>query len=428
MNIRIKGCQKVKGQLTPSGSKNSAVALIPASILIKGVTKLENVPDITDVDRLCAILQKLGSIIVWDKKRCVMEIDNSDLSFEGLTKEDVGNMRGVSLLWGPMLARFKKVDFRGLPGGCTLGARPLEPHFDAFKNFGISINNNDGLVMNSAGAKASSFWLTEMSPTVTENVLCFASTLKGKSKIIGAASDPQVQDVCRFLTSAGVKIKGISSNVLEIEGVDKLISVTHQIQSDHYEIATFLAIAASTGGGITIKNRLSDDLFEPYYSVFKRFGLELVKKGNDLVLPAGQKVVITECVDKPMIVRAQPWPALLVDTLPIFIPLALVAKKGQVLFHNWMYEAGLFWTSELMKFGANVVMCDPHRIMVTSGNKLYGATIEAPYIIRAVVALTMTAMIAEGDSIVLNADALYRGHPHFAQNLSRMGAEIEEIK
>lgn len=429
MDIKITGGRVLKGEITPSGSKNSAVALVPASIIIHGKTKLTNVPDITDVDRLVAVLTKLGSKVVWDKNTNTMEIDNTSLSFDNLTKDDVGNMRGISLLWGPMLARFKKVDFKGMPGGCTLGARPLEPHFDAFRHFGVVVESPNGEVfMDGRKAKAASFWLSEMSPTATENALFFASTQKGKSVITGAASDPQVQEVCRFLVACGAKIKGIGSSVLEVEGVTQLRPVEYEIRSDHYEIATFLAMAASTGGSITINKRLPDVLFEPYEYHFARFGLQFTKKDSQLILEKGQPITMKEGVCQSMVVRAQPWPALLVDTLPIFIPLALKADQGQALFHNWMYEAGLFWTSELLKFGANVVMCDPHRVLVTAGNKLKGALIEAPYIIRAVVALAMTAMVAEGESTILNADALYRGHPHFADNLTRLGAKIKVTK
>lgn len=429
MNIKVQGGQIISGEITPSGSKNSAVAIIPATILFDKKVVLSNIPDITDVKRLVLIMEKLGSRIVWDKEKMEMEIDNSKISFKGLDHEDLGNMKGTSLFWGPMLARFGEVGFEDLPGGCTLGFRTLEPHYHAFKDLGVEVKETIRSVkMDAKNAKGSKIWLTEMSPTATENVIMLATGLKGKTKIIGAASEPQVQDLCDFLNKCGADISGIGSNVLEINGDRQLNPVKHELLSDHYEITTFLALAAITGGEIKI-NKAMPGLIDNIIGVFQRFGIEVVYEGDTAIIQKGQEILIKEDEGRGVLsIKAQPWPGLPVDTLPLFIPLALAAKKGEALFHNWMYDAGLFWTSELQKFGGNIVMCDPHRVLVIAGNHLRGATIEAPYIIRAVVALTMSAMISQGESLILNADALYRGHPNFAENLRKLGAKIEEVK
>lgn len=427
MDIKVIGGQKISGEIYPSGSKNSAVAIIPATILLNKPVKIENIPDISDVTRLVKIMQKLGSKIIWDKEVSEMTIDNSNLRFEDLDKDDLGNMRGTSLLWGPMLARFKNVVFKDLPGGCTLGIRSLGPHYDVFKKLGVVVEeDNCGAKMDATKARANELWLTEMSVTATENVIMLATLISGTTKVIGAASEPQVQDLCQFLITCGARIKGVGSNILEIEGVDSLFSSDYAIFSDHYEIATYLALGAVTGGNIKVHNALPD-LFIPITEVFHKFGVEICYEGNTAVLESPDNLVIKEGLAHPLNIKAQPWPALPVDLLPVFIPLALAARDGQVLFHNWMYEAGLFWTSELSKLGANVVLCDPHRVLVTAGNKLKGAILEAPYIIRAVVSLTMVAMISEGESTILNADALYRGHPNFVENLRKLGASIEKI-
>lgn len=425
MDIKVKGCQVLSGEITPSGSKNSAVALIPASLLFDKPITLCNVPEITDVDRLVNIMTKLGSKIDWVKDQRKMMIDNSKVDVTSLNSDDLGNMKGTSLLWGPMLARFGKVDFGDLPGGCTLGVRPLDPHYEAFEKLGVKIDNgHDSVKMNASVAKAQEIWLTEMSPTVTENVIMFASRLKGKTTIIGAASEPQVQDLCVMLQKTGVKIGGIGSSILSVYGKDQLEPVEHEMLSDHYEIATFLALGATTGGEIKVHNAIPQYFHHINY-VFSKFGVDIEYDGNTAIVRKDQKLKIKSGTNGALNVKAQPWPALPVDALPLFIPIALAARAGQVLFHNWMYEAGLFWTSEMLKYGANIIMADPHRVIVTAGNKLSGATIEAPYIIRAVVALVMTAMIAEGESTILNADALYRGHPYFKENLQKLGAQIE---
>jgi UDP-N-acetylglucosamine 1-carboxyvinyltransferase len=427
MNIKVRGGQKLSGDVYPSGSKNSAVALIPATLLFDKPVTLQNIPDITDVDRLIGILRKLGSVVNWNKDNKTLEIDNSGIRFENLTRDDLGNMKGTSLLWGPMLARFGKVNFEDLPGGCTLGVRPLDPHYIAFRALGVVVDEGEcSASMDASNAKSGEVWLTEMSPTATENVIMLATGLTGTTRIVGAASEPQVQDLCGFLIKCGATIRGVGSSILEIDGGKVLTPTDYALLSDHYEIATFLALGAATGGKIYVHNALPQ-LFHPLAHVFSKFGLIVKYDGDTAYIEEDSHITINGDGSDTLIVKAQPWPALPVDTLPLFIPLALAAKKGSVLFHNWMYESGLFWTSELTKLGGNVIMADPHRVLVISGNKLHSAKLEAPYIIRAVVAMVMAAMSAEGETEILNADALYRGHPHFAENLRKLGALIEEV-
>src|SRR4030067_2016914 len=253
MDIKVKGKQVLSGEIYPSGSKNSAVAVLSASLLFDKKLTFGNIPDITDVYTMIDILEKFGSKISCNKNKNFVQIDNSRISFKNLQSDDLGHLRGTSLLWGSMLVRFKKVDFRDLPGGCTLGLRPLDTHYLAFRDLGIIVkeDSNSG-TMDASKAKSKTIWLNEMSPTATENVILLATALKGKTKIIGAASEPQVQDLCKFLVKCGVNINGVGSNILDIEGGKNLKPVNHDILSDHYEIATFLALAAVTQGKIKI--------------------------------------------------------------------------------------------------------------------------------------------------------------------------------
>ena len=428
MNIRVQGKQVLSGEVSASGYKNSAVCLIPSSILFDKVLKLKNIPAISDVDKMVNVLTKLGSKIDWDRENGNLTIDNSKLRLEKLTKEDLGNMKGIALLWGPMVARFGKVVFEGLPGGCTLGFRTLTPHYQAFLDLGVSVvEGRNSAKMDISKAKGREIFLTEMSPTATENVIMLATGLKGITKIVGAASEPQVQDLCNFLVSCGARISGIASSILEIEGGIQLSPNEHSIISDDHEVATFLAMGASTGGSVKVNN-VNKWTFEPVKRTFESFGVEIKYDGNSAYVSGNQEIKI-KCEEGRgyLLVKPRPWPGLLVDNLPIFIPLSLAASSGQVMFHNWMYEGGLFWVSELQKLGANIIMADPHRVIVTAGNKLLADTLEAPYIIRAVVAMVMTAMIADGETMILNADSLYRGHPDFAENLRALGAKIEEV-
>lgn len=429
MRIKVQGGQVLSGTIIPSGSKNAAVALIPATLLFDKPITLHNVPDITDVAKLTKILESLGSVITWDKSTQSLTIDNSHISQENLDRSNMATIRGTNLLWGPLLGRFRKVKFDNLPGGCTLGIRTLDPHYKAFHDLGVTVKQatRSSIEMEASKAHSSAVWLSEMSPTVTENILMFAVTLPGTTVITGAASEPNVQCVCRFLTQAGAKISGLGSNTLTITGGLPLHPITFDIISDHYEIATFLALGAATDGEVRVTDALPQH-FAPISHEFSKLGIHIEYEGDTAIVRPGQfDHHPVEHKNMPTIIRAQPWPALPVDLLPMFIALSLATPHGhQYLFHNWMYESGLFWTSELQKFGANVVMMDPHRVLSTPGTKLYGARVDAPYIIRATVALVMTAMISQGESEIRNADALYRGHPRFAENLRSLGAKIEE--
>lgn len=428
MNIRIRGKQVLTGEIYPSGSKNSAVHIIPSTLLISGKVRLENIPDISDVAKLVNVLQKLGSKINWDRSANILEVDNSSIDFKALTEDDMGSMKASSLLWGGLLGRFKKVDFSQLPGGCTLGIRPFEPFYKSFRDLGVKVTETQkGVIMDATQAKAGRIWLSEMAVSVTSTLVMLATTFKGKTTLVGTASEPQVQDLCNFLVCAGANIKGIGSSSLEIEGGKTLTAVTYKILNDHNEIATFLALGAATGGEIKVHNA-EPQLFPQINYEFSKFNVEVSYNKDIALVKKNQKIRFTGSFDKKTnVVRAQPWPGLPVDLIPIFIPLALVAPAGYMMYHNWMYESGLFWTSELIKLGAEIIMCDPHRVIVMGGNKLNGAKLEAPYIIRAVVSMVIACMVSEGESLILNADALYRGHPRFAENLRKLGAEIEEV-
>lgn len=427
MNIHITGGQVLSGEITPSGSKNSALAVMTASILFDQPITLGNIPDLSDVSTIINALEKLGSNVTWDKDARKLHIDNSKLAWRRFTASDVTDMKGTSMLWGGLLGRFQKSDFEELPGGCALGARPVDAHFTAFRDLGVIVTEDaEGIIMDASSARAGEVWLTELSPTATANVIMLATKLKGQTKIIGAASELSVQDLCNFLNSAGAKIAGVGSNVLTIDGVDHLGPTNYEILSDHYEIATFLALAACTGGEIKVHNAMPEH-FQPIIREFAKFNVKINYDGTTAYVAKGQKVMMGKKPGHTTLLRPQPWPALPVDMLPLFIPLALEAPTGTALFHNWMYESALFWTTELLKFGANVTILDPHRVMTIAGNPLKGARVNAPYIIRATVALIMTALIADGQSVITNADSLDRGHENFIDKLQSLGANIERM-
>ncbi len=429
MTLKIQGGHKLQGTVTPSGSKNSIVALVPATLLFSTPVTLRNVPEITDVKRLIEILESMGSQIAWDKTAKTLSIDNSSINYDPITPKDIKStkgIRGTTLLWGPMLAKFKKAESSEQPAGCTLGARPIDAHFQAFIDLGVTVKtDNNQVILDATSAKPNHIWLLETSVTATENAVMLATALTGTTTISNAASEPHVQDLCNFLIKCGAKITGVGSNILTIEGGHPLSPQEHSVIPDIYEVGTFLALGALTQGEIRVENALPEHM-TGIVREFAKFGIEINFEGTTAIVKNNQTPEITK-TKSPMIVRAQPWPALPVDMLPLFIPLALKSPKGQALFHNWMYESGLYWTSELQKLGANLTMCDPHRVIVTGGNKLVGTQLDAPYIIRAVISMVMAAMIATGETTILNADSIHRGHPDFVKNLQSLGAQIEEI-
>lgn len=428
MDVRIRGGKILQGEITPSGSKNSAMAILPASILVEGKVELDNVPAITDVEKIVGVLQRLGAKIDWDKERRNMVIDNRDLEYTVFRHEDIGNMKGIAMFWGAMLARFGKVVFEELPGGCTLGARPLDAHFLVFKDLGVKISIDDnGVNMSADNVVAREVWLEEMSPTATANALMLAASIDGKTTIVGAAAEPSVQDLCNFLVGAGLKIEGIGSSKLVVVGGSRLSETKHRIFSDHIEIATYIALGACQSASLKILDAMPNN-FVHIGRQFEKFGVTLEYSGETCELKMNNGPILREGLRKTTVIRAQPWPGLPVDTLPLFIPLALACKEGTVMFHNWMYESALFWTGELASFGGNVVLCDPHRVIVTGGNHLHGAEVTAPYIIRAAVSLMMTALLAEGESMIRNIDPVFRGHPTMLETLTNLGADISLIR
>src|SRR3989344_2728031 len=325
MQVKIQGGTKLTGEITPSGRKNSIVTLIPASLLFDQPVTLKNVPDITDVDRLIEIMTSLGSKITRDKARNSLTLDNSHPRFDPIETKDVKStkgIRGTTLLWGPMLARFGRTESSEQPPGCTLGARPLDTHFQAFLDLGVKVTTkNNHIHMDASRSAAGPVWLLETSPTATENVIAFATKLPGVTTITNAASEPNVQDLCNFLNACGAKISGIGSSVLTIDGGQPLTPTEHTVISDHYEIGTFLALGGLTGGCIKVHSALPEH-FITINREFAKFGIAISYTGDTAVIDCDQHPVITRTTT-PMIVRAQPWPALPADMLPAFIPLAL---------------------------------------------------------------------------------------------------------
>jgi len=424
-NLIVRGGNKLSGVITPAGNKNSALPILCATLLTDELVKIKNFPELTDVSKLIELMQSLGSKINWDKEKEEVQIDNS-----GFCKSFGDNgfplgMRGAVLLLAPLIHRHKVLEVKEEIGGCSLGIRELDPHLEVLSTLGAKVSS-DGKIKIEAndGLKGGSLWQDYMSVTTTENFAMAASLANGTSVMVNAASEPHVQDLCNFLVQMGANIEGIGSSTLTVHGVEKLHGTEFTISSDHHEITTLLALGAMTGGDVRVNNAIPEH-FQLINKTFAKFGVDIKYDGDTAYSVSNGKLKVVEPFTKNLLqkVEAAPWPYFPTDLLPLIMALAVKAE-GNSMFWNKLYEGGFFWIPEMIKFGAHIVMCDPHRVIVFGGKELKPTTVDAPNIIRATVALLMVALTIEGESVILNADTVKRAHPNFVENLQKLGADI----
>jgi UDP-N-acetylglucosamine 1-carboxyvinyltransferase len=328
----------------------------------------------------------------------------------------------------------KKISLPTNAKGCSLGIRELDPHLEILEKLGARIAHNPSTKLRAGGGltlslkgrfRGARHWPDYMSVTATENFVMAAVLADGESVLLNAASEPHVQDLCAVLAAMGAKIAGLGTSQLTVTGVKALTGGTFTINSDHHEVVTFLALGAITGGEVRVKNSLPHH-FDLINRSFAKLGVQIDYEGDTAIVRRKQRLVIAEPFTANLLpkIEAAPWPYFPVDLLPCMIALA-VRARGTVMFWNKVYEGGFTWMSELSKFGAHVVVSDPHRITVFGAKPLRPTVVEAPYIIRAAVALYMVAASIPGRSVVKNADTIMRAHPHFVENLRSLGAEVE---
>ncbi len=425
-NLIVRGGNKLSGEITPAGNKNSALPILCASLLTNESVTINNFPDLTDVQKLIDLMISMGSEIQWDKENCTLKINNSKF------KNNLGDngfpmgMRGAILLLGPLVTRMQDIEVKKEIGGCALGIRELDPHLEVLQGLGVKIEEEKNIlkIYSPKRLVGGKLWQDYMSVTTTENFIMAASKAKGISVMTNAASEPHVQDLCNFLISMGAKIDGVGTSTLTITGVEELHSTEFSISSDHHEITTLLALGAMTGGEIRVNNA-EPEFFPLIRKTFKKFGVQIEYEGETAIIKPVSKLIIQEPYTKNMLqkIEAAPWPYFPADLIPLMIALA-VKSEGNIMFWNKLYEGGFFWIQEMMKFGAHIVMCDPYRVIVFGNKPLSPATVDSPNIIRATVALMMVALTINGESIIRNADSIKRAHPNFVENLQKLGADI----
>ena len=422
----VRGGQRLRGEIEPSANKNAVLPVLCATLLSDAPITLRNVPEITDVIRIHAFFQELGTTIDWDKSAKVLKIDHSTISASARATLPQAMRASIMMIPG-LLYRLGEARLEHEVKGCTLGAREIDPHVAVFKAFGAEEGTmgKDIVFRQKERGEGTRMWLEYASVTTTENFIISALAARGTSQIVNAACEPHVQELCAFLELMGAKIRGKGTSMVSIDGGAELHGADYTFVEDFHEVATFMALAAVTGGDISVRNSQPEN-FMLIDRTFEKFGAHVQHADGWSRLDAPAELVVQQNFTTHLTtkVEAAPWPYIPADLLPIFIALGVKAK-GQVMFWNKVYEGGLTWHTELSLFGAHTLLCDPHRLITFGGDRLVPATVTSPYIIRVAIAMLMVAASIEGESTILDADPIRRAHPNFTENIDSLGVDVQ---
>lgn len=421
----IEGGAPLSGTLAPAGNKNGALPILACCLLTAEQIRVGNVPRIRDVDAMLWILESIGVQVAWTGANEVTLCAADAAGDVALDAELAEQIRASFLLAGPLLARFGRAVMPP-PGGDVIGRRRLDPHLDAFRAMGAETLTGRDIVLEApSGLRASDVFMDEPSVMATENALMAAALTPGATVIRNAACEPHVQDLARMLVKMGADIHGIGSNLITVEGAKTLHGCAHEVAPDHIEIGSFIALAGVTGGELRITGTVPDDL-RMIRLVFERIGLRTELDGEDVLVPGGQKLIAQADVGEyKSKIQDGPWPAFPADLTSIAVALATQAE-GSILVHEWMFENRLIFTDKLILMGADIVMCDPHRAIVTGPRRLRAARVESPDI-RAGMAMLLAALCAEGQSEIGNVRQIDRGYERIDERLRELGARIERV-
>jgi UDP-N-acetylglucosamine 1-carboxyvinyltransferase len=432
-SFEVVGSTKLKGEITPQGAKNEALQIISAVLLTSDRVTITNIPDITDVNLQIELLQEIGvRVDRRSRSTCLFMADQVDVNHLGSEafRKKSSRLRGSVMLAGPMLARFKRA-YMPKPGGDKIGRRKLDTHIVGFEKLGAQfffLEEYQNFLLTTEGLVGTSMVLDEPSVTGTANILMAAVLAEGTTTIYNAACEPYIQQLCKMLINMGAKITGVGSNLLVIEGVEKLKGTEHQILPDMIEVGSFIGLAAMTQSEITIKNAGIQHL-GVIPEKFQQLGIKMHCKNDDIFIPAQDSYEIQTFMDGSVLtIYDHPWPGFTPDLLSIVLVVATQAI-GSVLIHQKMFESRLFFVDKLMEMGAQIILCDPHRATVIGlGRKhtLRGITMSSPDI-RAGVALLIAALSADGKSTIQNIEQIDRGYQYIDKRLNALGAQIKRI-
>jgi UDP-N-acetylglucosamine 1-carboxyvinyltransferase len=419
----IEGSYPLKGKIRANGNKNAALPIIAASLLTDEEVIIRNIPDIEDIKVMLEILKQLGATVkALDKNGYSIKTDIKQTSIAS----ELGKKIRTSILFaGPLLARTGEVELPP-PGGDVIGRRRLDTHFLALSELGGRVELGAHYKLTAPKLTGSDIFLDETSVTGTENAVMAAVLAQGKTVLSNAASEPHVQDLCKFLNAMGAKIQGVGSNILTIEGVPKLHGIDYKIGTDFMEVGSLIGLAAVTRGEIEIQDAQPENM-RMTRLVFEKLGIHWETDGKSIFVPAQQerKVVYDIGGMIPKIDDA-PWPGFPPDLISIIIVTA-TQVDGTVLIFEKMYESRMFFIDKLVSMGAKIVLCDPHRAVVTGPARLKGQELTSPDI-RAGMAMVLAALCADGKSVIQNVIQIERGYENLVGRLRKLGAKIEEVE
>jgi UDP-N-acetylglucosamine 1-carboxyvinyltransferase len=420
----IEGGHRLEGTVRASGNKNGVLPVLAACLLTSEPVELTNVPRIRDVATMMALIDDLGADVEWTGPNEV-RVDAAAVHKTELDEELCRRIRASFLLAGPLLARFGKVSVPP-PGGDVIGRRRLDPHIHALAELGAEIELNGRYDMRADRLVGKQVFLDEPSVMATENAVMAAVLAEGETVIGNAACEPHVQDLCRFLVSLGAEIEGIESNVLRITGVGSLHGGAWRIAPEHIEVGSFIGMAAVTGGDITITDLTPRDL-APIVPVFERLGVRIELGETSVRVPPGQELVIRDDLGGAIPkIEDGPWPQFPADLTSIALTVATQAH-GTILIFEKMFESRLFFVDKLVSMGARIILCDPHRAVVTGPAQLYGQRMSSPDI-RAGMAMVIAALCADGTSMIGEAYQVDKGYERIDERLRALGARIERVE
>ncbi|HEY7472116.1 MAG TPA: UDP-N-acetylglucosamine 1-carboxyvinyltransferase [Gemmatimonadota bacterium] len=415
----VVGGRPIRGEMVPAGNKNEALPCLAAALLAEEPVRIDNVPAIADTRTMIDLLETLGCTVAVGDHAVTVGAAGAGAPDLDMARQ----IRGSFLLAGPLLARRGRVHLPA-PGGDRIGRRRVDTHLLAFRALGarISLEEREYVLEAPDGLAGTDIFLDEASVMGTENAIMAAVRARGRTRIANAASEPHVQGLCRMLVAMGASIRGIGTNVLEIQGVDGLAACRHRIGPDHIEVGSFVGLAAVTGGELTIRGAGVEHL--PMIRIaFERLGVRLEVDGDDVRVPGGQDLAIVDDAGGavPHLDDA-PWPGFPADLTSIMVVVATQAR-GTILVHEKMFESRLFFVDQLQRMGARIVLCDPHRVVVTGPAALAGAQISSPDI-RAGMALLIAALAARGESVIQNVHQIDRGYEAIDRRLLALGADV----
>ena len=420
----VEGGRQLSGTIRPSGNKNAALPIVCAALLTEHPVTLENVPRIRDVETLVELVASSGADLRWSDRN-TLQIHAKTVRAANLDPYLCKKIRASILLAGPMLARCGGIELPP-PGGDVIGRRRVDTHFLALEQLGAKFELSDSFHLTTRGLVGADVFLDEPSVTATENALMAAVAASGTTVLRNAACEPHVQDLCHFLVALGAEIDGIGTNKITINGGRRLGSATHRIGPDHIEVGSFIGLAAVTSSHLRIANAGVEHLRSTLMG-FARLGVRCIVDGPDLVIPAEQeKVIQSDLGGHVPKLEDQPWPAFPADTMSIALVTATQCQ-GLVLVHEKMFESRLFFVDKLVGMGARIVLCDPHRALVSGPSKLHGSSVESPDI-RAGMAMLIAALCAEGESTINNVGQIERGYERIDERLRALGANVERVE